>query len=103
MSALHQQTAEELSRALKAEEISSQQIVQSCFERISETEHLGCFLHVDQANALKAAQASDDRRAKGEKLSALDGIPVALKDNHMTLDMPTTAASKILTDFQGLF
>jgi len=101
MSALHQRTVEELSRALEAKEISSQQIVQSCFERISETEHLGCFLHVDETNALRAAQASDDRRAKGEKLSALDGIPVALKDNHMTLDMPTTAASKIIKDLQS--
>ena len=101
MTALHEQTVEQLSQALDAKEISSQAIVQSCFERISATEHLGCFLHTDEAGALKAAQASDDRRKKGEKLSALDGIPVALKDNHMTADMPTTAASKILKDLQS--
>ena len=101
MNALHEQTVEQLAHALEEKEISSEQIVQDCFTRISKTEHLGCFLHTNHEAALEAAKASDDRRAKGEKLSALDGIPIALKDNHMTVDMPTTAASKILRDLQS--
>lgn len=41
--------------------------------------------------ALKAAQAADAIRAEKGMTSMLLGIPVALKDNYNTVDMPTTA------------
>jgi amidase len=46
--------------------------------------------------ALSQARASDQRRRAGRLLSALDGIPVLLKDNIDTRDLPTTAGSRAL-------
>ena len=43
----------------------------------------------------------DARRAAGEKLGPLAGVPVAHKDVFTTKDMPTTAASKILEGWQS--
>ncbi|MEU7647181.1 amidase family protein [Streptomyces huasconensis] len=46
--------------------------------------------------ALRAAAASDARHRRGKVLGPLDGIPVLLKDNVNTRDMPTTAGSLAL-------
>lgn len=46
--------------------------------------------------ALGQARASDQRRRSGRVLSPLDGIPVLLKDNIDTRDLPTTAGSRAL-------
>lgn len=46
--------------------------------------------------ALREAAASDARHRRGETLGPLDGIPVLLKDNVNTRDMPTTAGSLAL-------
>ena len=44
-------------------------------------------------DALEQAAASDRRRADGEALGPLDGVPILLKDNHDAVGMPTTAGS----------
>ncbi|MEU7579764.1 amidase family protein [Streptomyces sp. NPDC041068] len=46
--------------------------------------------------ALREAAASDARHRSGKTLGPLDGIPVLLKDNVNTRDMPTTAGSLAL-------
>ncbi|QES45379.1 amidase [Streptomyces venezuelae] len=46
--------------------------------------------------ALRQAAASDERHRHGKTLGPLDGIPVLLKDNVNTRDMPTTAGSLAL-------
>lgn len=49
--------------------------------------------------ALEQARLSDERRSKGEALSAYDGVPVIVKDNICTKGVPTTCSSKILENF----
>jgi aspartyl-tRNA(Asn)/glutamyl-tRNA(Gln) amidotransferase subunit A len=51
-------------------------------------------------SAVAAARAVDGRRAAGEPLGPLAGVPVALKDVFTTADMPTTCGSKILDGWQ---
>ena len=49
-------------------------------------------------DAMEQAAASDARRAAGEALGPLDGVPILLKDNHDFVGMPTTAGSWALED-----
>src|SRR6202044_3640211 len=58
------------------------------------------FLHVAPELALGAAREVDRKRAAGEPLSPLAGVPLALKDVMTTADMPTTCGSKILAGWR---
>lgn len=53
---------------------------------------LGAFTHV-AADALAQADAAEREIRKGRWRGPLHGVPVALKDNYLTADMPTTAGS----------
>jgi aspartyl-tRNA(Asn)/glutamyl-tRNA(Gln) amidotransferase subunit A len=60
---------------------------------------LRAFLHVDEAGALDAARAVDAKRARGELLGLLAGLPVAVKDLLCTTGVPTTCGSRMLKGF----
>src|SRR5690625_3396801 len=90
-------TAAQLARALHSGEISAREVTQAHLDRIEAVDpQLNAFLHVDAEGALATAADVDERRARGEQLAPLAGVPVALKDVVVTKDVPTTAASKIL-------
>lgn len=57
---------------------------------------LNVFLHVDVDGARRAAQAIDERVARGEDVGVLAGVPIAIKDNMCQVGIPTTCSSKIL-------
>jgi aspartyl-tRNA(Asn)/glutamyl-tRNA(Gln) amidotransferase subunit A len=65
-------------------------------EAVDKTVH--AFLHVT-ADALEQAREVDKKRARGEALGPLAGVPVAIKDALVTRGVPTTAASKILAGY----
>jgi aspartyl-tRNA(Asn)/glutamyl-tRNA(Gln) amidotransferase subunit A len=60
---------------------------------------VGAYLSVMRDEALAAAQEADVRYRRGAPLGALDGVPVALKDNLCTRGVRTTAGSRILERF----
>ena len=81
-------------------EISAQEIVSSLFERIHETNpKINAYITLTEDQAKEAAKKIDQRRSKGEKLGALAGIPVAIKDNICVKGIPATCGSKILSNF----
>lgn len=89
-------TVPELQAALKAGRISSERLVQQSLDRIAAFDRAGPTLNSVRAlapSALAQARAADARRARGESLGPMDGLPVLLKDNVGTTDMPTTAGS----------
>ena len=90
----------EAARALAAGETTSEQLVAAHLERIAErNERLNAYVRVDEAGALAAAADSDRRRAAGQALGPVDGVPIALKDIFLTKGMQTTCASRILDGY----
>ena len=90
-------TAAQLAGAIAAGEVSAVEVTQAHLDRIAEVdERVHAFLHIDHDGALAAARAVDAKRAAGETLGPLAGVPLALKDVIATRAIPTTAGSKIL-------
>ncbi|MDR0199547.1 MAG: Asp-tRNA(Asn)/Glu-tRNA(Gln) amidotransferase subunit GatA [Streptococcaceae bacterium] len=88
-------TISELHEKLVAKEISARELTESVLADIEAREaKVDSFLNITKDEALKAAEAIDARGVRSDVLT--DGIPLAVKDNIVTKDIETTAASKIL-------
>ncbi len=97
MSDLTRGSASQIAGLVASGEASAVEIAQAHLDRIAAVDgELHAFLHVDADGALAAAKAVDERRAAGEALSPLAGVPLAMKDVVVTHGLPTTAGSKIL-------
>ncbi|MBF4615170.1 Asp-tRNA(Asn)/Glu-tRNA(Gln) amidotransferase subunit GatA [Curtobacterium sp. VKM Ac-1376] len=89
-------SAAALADALVARDVSSVEATQAHLDRIAAVDgDVHAFLHINQ-NALAVAKSIDSRRAAGDDLGPLAGVPIAIKDVLCTQDMPTTSGSKIL-------
>ncbi|HEY4420392.1 MAG TPA: Asp-tRNA(Asn)/Glu-tRNA(Gln) amidotransferase subunit GatA [Pseudonocardia sp.] len=91
-------TAAELAEKIHTREVSAVEVAQAHLDRIAAVdEEVHAFLHVATDAALASAAMVDESLDAGTApASPLAGVPLALKDVFTTLDMPTTAGSKIL-------
>lgn len=100
MSDLLQMNLSELSSALAERKISSAELTKAYIASIEKNEpRVGAYISYDPRRALDMAIAVDKRRAAGEALGALAGIPMGVKDNICTKGVATTCASKMLSDY----
>ena len=99
---LHTKTIEELHELLVNKELTVEELVNSTFDYIETVEPtIGAFISLDKEHALAEAKAVDARGV--DPNNVFDGIPVAIKDNIVTKNGKTTAASKMLEDFSSVY
>ena len=90
-------TAAEMADALAKKEISAVELANQHYAQIEAVDKdVHAFLHLDKSGALAQAENIDKKRAAGEKLSPLAGVPLALKDVLVQKGVPTTCGSKML-------
>lgn len=98
MSHLHELTLKELTTKIQAKDVSVEEVVKDTFSRINETDKkIGSFITLNEENSLKLAKELDAKGPDANK--PLAGIPIGIKDNIVTKDLLTTAASKMLYNF----
>ncbi len=103
MSDLTRLSAAALADALAKGEVSSVEATHAHLERIAAVDgDVHAFLHVSD-HALDVAADIDRRRAAGEELGPLAGVPLAIKDVLVTTDMPSTSGSRILEGYMSPF
>ena len=92
-------TIADINAAFDSGTLTAEQLVQMCLARIEAYDRQGPSLRAVitlNPKALETARALDaERKAKGRR-SPLHGIPIVLKDNYDTFDMPTTGGSVLL-------
>jgi len=94
---LNQLTLSAAIEGLKKRKFSSFELVNDCFETISQNDKkLNAFLTLNKKAAINKALHADK---KGGAKGKIEGIPMAIKDVFVTKGIRTTAGSKILSDF----
>jgi aspartyl-tRNA(Asn)/glutamyl-tRNA(Gln) amidotransferase subunit A len=97
---LYKLTAAQLSKGLADNEFQSADIVDGLLQRVQAVDgKIQAFLGIDEDKVRCQAEAADQRRAAGNVLGPLDGIPVALKDLIAEKDAPLSSASRILENY----
>ena len=104
MEKLYKLSALELKEKLKNKEISVEELVNSVYDRVEETEEkVASFVSiVSREKALLLAKESQEKYNNNEART-LEGIPVVIKDNMVSLGEKTTASSKILGNYEGVY
>ena len=97
-------SAVEIKEKISKGEIKSEDVVKEIFERIDKIDgNIGSFVHLRKEKALEEARKIDEKVKNGEKLGALGGIPVSIKDNMVSEGDISTSCSKILEGYTGIY
>jgi aspartyl-tRNA(Asn)/glutamyl-tRNA(Gln) amidotransferase subunit A len=97
---LIEHSASQLLADLEGGVLSSHELTRAYLDAIEARDGtIRAFLHVDGERALDQARRVDAKRARGEAVGSLAGVPVALKDVLCTSGTPTTCGSRMLEGF----
>ena len=91
----------DLASKVQSGALSATEVARDVIARIDRHNgRLNALLHADPVRILAQAKAIDDKRARGEVLGTLAGVPVAIKDAICTKGESTTSGSKILSGYE---
>lgn len=100
MTQIHQMSAAELAAAYRSKSLSPVEVTRALFARIARWEpELNAMYRIHSEAALAAASAAEARWRGREPASALDGVPITLKENLYTRGDPAplgTAAGELV-------
>lgn len=83
-------------------QLSAAELTKATFANITKIDpQLQAFLTLNEDAAMKQAQALDEKGIAADQLLA--GLPIGIKDNIVTKDLKTTAASKMLANFMPIY
>lgn len=91
----------DIAGAIRDGKISARAQVEQALERARDVEAYHALLVLTEARALARADEIDRLIASGKDAGALAGVPFVVKDNYLAFGAPTTAASKILENFEA--
>jgi len=99
---LHNKRIDELHKLLVKKDISATELTQATLSAIKEREEkLGAFITIAEDAALTQAKLIDEKGIDAD--NPMSGIPLAVKDNISTKGILTTAASKMLYNYEPIF
>ncbi|MRS18531.1 amidase [Enterobacteriaceae bacterium RIT692] len=98
--ALLDEDATTLAALIRSGDVSAQEVTQAAIDRMEQREpQIQAFCTATPQLALQQAAAVDAKRARGETLGALAGVPLAVKDLICTAGVKTTSGSHAYADF----
>ncbi len=97
-------TIDQIITAISSGEKTAEQITRECLQKIAEVNpSLNALVEVFEQDALAQAKAVDAKKARGEKLGPLAGVPVAIKDNILYKGHKATCCSKMLENYTASY
>lgn len=104
MNEIYKLTASEIREKIANRELTAYEVTEAVFERIEKKDELiNSFVSLRKEAALHEAKIIDEKIARGEKVGVLAGVPVSIKDNMVSTGDLTTACSKILGNYTGIY
>ena len=86
---------------IKQGQTSATAQVQAALQRARDAKEYHALLSLTEERALQRAQEIDEALARGEDVGVLTGVPFVVKDNYLAYGAPSTAASKMLENFDA--
>ena len=97
-------SAAQIAAGVAAGDFSAREVAQAALANVESCEgDVHAFLEVSSELALQAADAIDAKRAAGEQLPPMAGVPCAFKDNMHLVGTRCTCASRMLENYQSTF
>ncbi len=91
----------QLANDIRSGKKSSKEVVQAALDKVASISDYNALLSLTAKRALDRAKAIDDMIAQGQDPGVLAGVPFVAKDNFLAFGAPTTAASKMLAQFDA--
>ena len=100
MTALHTLGVAEVAALVQRREVSPVEVATACLTRLEALEPtLQAWVTVDRHGALAAAKHCEQAMQQGDRIGALAGVPVGLKDIIYTAGLRTAAGSRVYANF----